>query len=353
MAFEASTVDLARRQLEAIGFEVVVGEHARSRHGYFAGTDAERAADLAAMFAAPDVAGIVCYTGGWGTPRILPLLDYEAIRRHPKVLIGYSDVTALLNAIHQETGLVTFHGPMAAWDIRPWTLDGLKRVVMTADPIGVLAKPPKGESELVSRDYRILTLRGGRARGRLVGGNLTMLASLMGTPWEVDTAGAILFLEDVHESYYRIDRMLTQLRLGGKLERLAGVVFGYCSECPTDAPSFSFEEILHDFFAALGVPASPAWPSATSRRSSPCRSASTPPSTPMADAHLAEARWHERLTRLAWSISGHELATQAQSSSSRASLRTRPAHGHAARVAVNGVDRLGQRQRATLPIRGR
>jgi muramoyltetrapeptide carboxypeptidase len=255
MAFEASTIDQAREQLQAIGFDVRVGDHARARHGYFAGTDAERAADLNAMFAASDVAGIFCYTGGWGTPRILPLVDYAAIRRHPKVLVGYSDVTALLNAVHQETGLVTFHGPMAAWDIRPWTLERLKRVVMSAEPIGVLGNPPKGADELVNRDYRILTLRGGKARGRLVGGNLTMIASLMGTPWEVDTRGAILFLEDVHEAFYRIDRMLTQLRLGGKLEQLAGVVFGYCSECPTDAPSFSFEEILAEFFTPLGVPA--------------------------------------------------------------------------------------------------
>jgi muramoyltetrapeptide carboxypeptidase len=255
MAFEASTVDLARRQLEALGFEVRVGEHARARHGFFAGADAERAADLAAMFAAPDIAGIFCYTGGWGTPRLLPLLDYAAIRRQPKVLIGYSDVTALLNAVHQETGLITFHGPMAAWDIRPWTLEQLKRVLMSAAPVGTLTNPPTGEAELVNRDYRILTLRGGKARGRLAGGNLTMIASLMGTPWELDTRGAILFLEDVHEAFYRVDRMLTQLRLGGKLDQLAGVVFGYCSECPTDAPSFSFEEILAEYFSPLGVPA--------------------------------------------------------------------------------------------------
>ncbi|HEY8143852.1 MAG TPA: LD-carboxypeptidase [Kofleriaceae bacterium] len=254
-AFEASTIDLAKQQLEAIGFEVRVGEHARQRHGYFAGTDAERAADLNAMFAASDVAGIFCYTGGWGTPRLLPLLDFGVIRANPKVFVGYSDVTTLLNAIHQETGLVTFHGPMASGAIRPWTLENMKRVLMAAGTIGTLANPPKGDDELVARDYRIVTMRGGKARGRLVGGNLTMLASLMGTPWEVDTEGAILLLEDVNEAFYRIDRMLTQLRLGGKLDRLAGVAFGYCSECPTDAPSFSLEEILDEFFRPLGVPA--------------------------------------------------------------------------------------------------
>lgn len=255
MAFEPSTIDLARRQLEAMGFAVTVGEHAAKRHGYFAGTDTERAADLNAMFADPAVAGVICYTGGWGTPRLLPHLDFERMRKNPKVFVGYSDVTTLLNAVHQETGLVTFHGPMASGEIRPWTLEQLRRVLMTAEPIGTLRNPPKDDDALVAREYRIVTVRGGRARGRLVGGNLTMLASLMGTPWEIDTDGAILLLEDIHEAYYRIDRMLTQLKLGGKLDRLAGVAFGYCTDCPTDAPSFSLEEILADFFAPLGVPA--------------------------------------------------------------------------------------------------
>jgi muramoyltetrapeptide carboxypeptidase len=255
MAFEASRIDVAKEQLEAIGFEVQVGSHARERHGYFAGTDEQRAADVSAMFRDPAIDGVVCYTGGWGTPRILPHLDFDVIRANPKVLLGYSDITALLNAVHQETGLVTFHGPVAASRIRPWTLEQLKRVVMSTDKIGLLSNPPKDENELVERDFRTLTIRGGRATGRLVGGNLTMLASIMGTPWEVDTEGAILFLEDIHEAYYRVDRMLSQLRLGGKLDRIAGVVFGYCTDCPTDAPSFSFEEILRDHFEPLGVPA--------------------------------------------------------------------------------------------------
>jgi len=122
-------------------------------------------------------------------------------------------------------------------------------------PIGVLENPPKDEQELVDRDYRILPIREGRATGRIAGGNLTMLASQMGTPWEIETEGAILVLEDIHEAYYRVDRMLTQLGQGGKLAAAAGVVFGYCSDCPTDAPSFSLEEILFDHLEPLGVPA--------------------------------------------------------------------------------------------------
>jgi len=255
MAFEGSKIDLAREQLEAIGFEVRLGGHARSRHGYFAGTDHQRAADVNAMFADDGVDGIFCYTGGWGTPRVLPLLDFDLIRRHPKVIIGYSDITALVNAIHQETGLVTFHGPVAASHIRPWTLEQLRRVVMSTLPIGTLTNPEKGEDELVNREFRILTIRGGRSRGKIVGGNLTLLAALMGTPWEVRTEGAILMLEDIREEYYRVDRMLTQLAQGGKFDRVAGVVFGYCTKCSVEAPSFSFEEILRDRLEPLGVPA--------------------------------------------------------------------------------------------------
>lgn len=254
MAFEASTVEIGREQLEAIGFRVKLGTHVRGRHGYFAGTDRERAADLAAMFADETVAGIFCYSGGWGSPRLLPLLDFDLIRRHPKVLVGYSDVTALLNAIHQETGLVTFHGPMAGSDWKPWTVEQLRRVVTSAAPAGTLANPPKEDDELVNRAFRTVTIRGGRARGPLVGGNLTLLATLMGTPWEVETAGAILLIEDVDEELYRIDRMLTQLVLGGKLDGVAGVVFGYCTECGVAGPSFSLEEILNERLASLGVP---------------------------------------------------------------------------------------------------
>ncbi len=256
MAFEASDVDVAQRQLEAIGFKVKLGPHVKSRYGTYAGTDEERAGDLNAMFADPEVRGIFCYTGGWGTPRVLPLLDYDAIRAHPKVLIGYSDITALINGIHGKTGLITFHGPVAASNIDPWTLAQMERVIFSTEPIGALTNPPKRDDELVDHDYRLLTIRGGVARGPVVGGNLTMIASLMGTPWELDTDGAILMIEDIHEAYYRIDRMLSQLEMGGKMANLAGVVFGYCTSCTKDmqAPSFSLEELLHNHFEPLGIP---------------------------------------------------------------------------------------------------
>lgn len=255
MAFEPSHIGLARRQLEALGFVVRLGENAYARDTYLAGTDEQRAADLNAMFADPEVDGIFCYTGGWGTPRILPLLDYDLIRRHPKVLIGFSDITALVNAVHQETGVVTFHGPTAAGRIRPWTREQMRRVIQSAEPIGTLGNPPKDEKALVNWDYPLHTVRGGRARGRLVGGNLTLVCALMGTPWELDTEGVILFLEDVREDLYRVDRMLTQLHLAGKLEGVAGIAFGDCSRCdPGEGASFSLEQILDQWFKPLGVP---------------------------------------------------------------------------------------------------
>ncbi|HVG25083.1 MAG TPA: LD-carboxypeptidase [Thermoanaerobaculia bacterium] len=253
--FEADDVALAREQLEAIGLKVVIGAHAYDRHGYFAGRDADRAADINRMFADDSVAGIVCYTGGWGSPRVLPHLDYDLIVRKPKVLIGYSDITALLNAIHQRTGLVTFHGPVGGSSLDPYSLENFRRIVMTPEPAGVLAPPVKKPTELVDRANRVLRLHAGRATGRLAGGNLTLLASLMGTPYEIDTDGAIVFTEDIREDIYRIDRMLTQLALGGKFERMAGFAFGRCTECNTRPSAFSLEDVLRDRFGRGPQPA--------------------------------------------------------------------------------------------------
>lgn len=251
--FEAEDLVIAREQLEAIGLKVVIGAHAYDRHGYFAGRDRDRADDLNRMFADDRVAGIVCYTGGWGSPRVLPYLDYALIARKPKVLIGYSDITALLNAIHQRTGLVTFHGPVGGSTLDPYSLENFRKVVMSPEPAGLLAPPPKRPNDLVDRVNRVLRLHPGKATGRLAGGNLTLLAALMGTPYEIDTGGAILFAEDIREEVYRIDRMLTQLALGGKFERMAGFAFGRCTDCR--ATNFSLEDVLRDRFGSGPAPA--------------------------------------------------------------------------------------------------
>ena len=228
--------------VELLGFRVKPGQHLFRRHGYFAGTDQERAADLNAMFADPEVAGIICLRGGYGASRTLPYLDFELIRRNPKPLIGYSDITTLLNPIQRLTGLVTFHGPIAAQTYTPYTLASFgkfcrPRSADSCSPNRRRSRPgPGGSSDRTGR----ATLVPGVARGRLVGGNLTLLAHLAGTPYAPDYAGAILFLEDVKESIYRIDRMLTQLWLAGSLQQVAGIVFGKFTEIrPPPAPSSS------------------------------------------------------------------------------------------------------------------
>jgi muramoyltetrapeptide carboxypeptidase len=253
--FEADDISLAKDQLEALGFKVVIGPHAYDRYGYFAGRDRDRADDINRMFADDRIAGIICYTGGWGSPRVLPLLDYDLIARKPKVIIGYSDITALLNAIHKRTGLVTFHGPVAASALEPYSLENFRRVVMKAEPAGLLEPPPKKPAEIVDRANRVIKLAPGKASGRLIGGNLTMIASLMGTQFAPDTTGAIVFLEDVREELYRIDRMLTQLAMAGMFNKIAGFVFGRCSQCDVKGPTFSLEEILRDRFGNAPFPA--------------------------------------------------------------------------------------------------
>jgi muramoyltetrapeptide carboxypeptidase len=257
-ATAAATMDeiaFAKEQLEVIGLKVVLGKHVYDRWGYFAGRDRDRAADINAFFADDAIAGVVCYTGGWGSPRVLPYLDYDLIARKPKVLIGYSDITALVNAVHQRSGIVTFHGPVGGSTFEPYTLDNFRRVVMTASPAGLQNAPSKKPNELIDRMNRVVKLAPGKGSGRLAGGNLTMIAAAMGTPYELDTTGKIVFLEDTHEEPYRIDRMLTQLALGGKFNGIAGFMWGRCTDCEPKGNSFSIEEILRDRFASLGIPA--------------------------------------------------------------------------------------------------
>lgn len=253
--FERDRIKLGQEQLEALGLKVELGKHVYDRHGYLAGTDEDRAADINRMFADERIDGIVAYTGGWGSPRLLPLLDYDVIRRNPKVFVGFSDITALLVAIQQKTGLITFHGPVAASTFEKYSVENFRKVVMEAQPAGVLAPPPKRADVLVERVNRITRIAGGKASGQLTGGNLTLVAATMGTPYEIETEGKILFLEDRGEELYRIDRMLTQLHLGGKLSRLAGFVFGRCTDCTFKGPGFSLEDLLFERFEQLGIPA--------------------------------------------------------------------------------------------------
>jgi muramoyltetrapeptide carboxypeptidase len=249
-------LQLAREVMEALGLRVVTGAHYAERRGHLAGSDAERAGDLNAAFADPDVAAIVCTRGGSGAARLLPLLDYEAIRGNPKALLGYSDVTALHCAIQARTGLVTFHGPIGTGSWNRFNADQFRRVFFERELMRYENRIEAGD-ELVPRRNRTRTLVPGQARGRLLGGNLTVLTALAGSPYLPDFDGAILFLEDVSEAPYRVDRMLTTLRLMGVLDRIAGFVFGECTDCdPGDGyGSLTLSQILDDFIVPLGIPA--------------------------------------------------------------------------------------------------
>ncbi|MDH5833475.1 S66 peptidase family protein [Luteimonas kalidii] len=249
-------LQLAREVMEALGLRVTTGAHYAARRGHLAGTDAERAGDLNAAFADPQVDAIVCTRGGSGAARLLPLLDYDAIRANPKVLLGYSDVTALHCAIQARTGLVTFHGPIGTGSWNRFNADQFRRVFFERELLRYENRIEAGD-ELVPRRNRTRTLTPGKARGRLLGGNLTVLTALAGSPYLPDFDGAILFLEDVSEAPYRVDRMLTTLSLMGVLDRIAGFVFGECTECdPGDGyGSLTLSQILDDFILPLGIPA--------------------------------------------------------------------------------------------------
>jgi muramoyltetrapeptide carboxypeptidase len=244
---EADAYDKAHAAMRSLGFNSIEAPNARARYGHMAGTAQERADDLHAMFRDPGVHGILAITGGSGANRVLPLLDAELIRHYPKWLGGFSDLTALTTAVHRATGLVTFHSPLARSDWNAFSTAHFRAVAIDGEA-ALLANPP---------ELRARTLRGGRAQGPLQGGNLAVLTSLAGTPHFPRLDGAILFLEDVNEYIYRVDRMLTTLVLGGHLTRLAGVVLGGFTNCKPSEGSYgtlTLDEVFADHFGRLGVP---------------------------------------------------------------------------------------------------
>ena len=254
--YERAPYEIATETLQALGFKVREAPHLRARHGQFAGTDAQRAADVNAMFADPTVHGLLAMTGGSGGNRILPRLDYGLIRRNPKFLGGFSDITALINAVHAQTGLVTFHSPVAVSEWNGFSVEHFRGAAMHAQAL-LLANPKDPDDHPVPRTGRITTLRGGTARGPLVGGNLAVLTSMAGSPYWPRFDGAILFLEDINEYIYRVDRMLSTLLISGVLPRLAGVVLGGFTKCePGDGNygTLTLDEVFDDYFKPLKVP---------------------------------------------------------------------------------------------------
>ena len=257
--FNSIELQIARESLEALGFKVKIGEHAMNRHGYLAGDDKARAADINRAFGDRSIDALHAIRGGWGSARLLPFLDFDVIRRNPKVIIGYSDITALLLSIHARTGLVTFHGPigLGRWD--PYSLDYYKRVLFGGERVTYSNKQgiSADRNSLTQVEFRTQTITPGVARGPLLGGNLTVLTTILGSPYLPDWDGAIFFCEDVREDLYRVDRMLTQLELAGVLGKIKGFVFGACAECgPGEGyGALTLEEIFQDHIKPLGIPA--------------------------------------------------------------------------------------------------
>lgn len=244
-----------------LGFEPVLGRNAAGHHGYLAGTDAERLADLNAALTDPGIGAVWCIRGGYGMTRILSGVDFEGFGRRPKPVIGFSDITVLLAALHRRTGVVTFHGPVARHAMTAFTRHHFERLLAGA-VTGPLGRVPQPEGVLVPTTHRITTLRGGRAEGPLQGGNLSLLQCLVGTAYMPDLDGALLFLEDVGEEVYRVDRMLSHLRLAGALDRLAGVIVGRFTEMGRRGAdgAFGFDRVLATYLEPLGIPVAYGFP---------------------------------------------------------------------------------------------
>jgi muramoyltetrapeptide carboxypeptidase len=256
--------DLARGQelCRALDYQPVLLPNAGARHGYLAGSDEQRLADLNAALADPSLDAIWCLRGGYGMTRILDGIDFEALAARPRPFIGYSDITAFLNAAWRHTGIVTFHGPMARSPLTTFSRVHHERVLTAAAPAGVLGRLPPPAGVLVPKQHRIVPLHPGRAEGPLAGGNLTLLQCLLGTRHFPDLDGAILFLEDVHEELYRVDRMLAHLRMAGVLDRLAGVAIGQFTELERRGAdgAMGFDEVLATYLLPLGVPVAYGFP---------------------------------------------------------------------------------------------
>ena len=256
--------DLTRAEelCRALGYEPVLGSHAHRRHGYLGGTDEERLADLHWALQTPAIDAIWCIRGGYGSLRLLDRLDYEHVVRRPKAIIGFSDITALLNAVGRRAGVVTYHAPVARAAMSRFGREHFERVLASPTAPGRLGRIPPPSDVLIPQEHRIVSLVPGVAEGPLVGGNLTLLHCLAGTPYFPDLENAILFLEDVGEHLYNVDRMLAHLRLVGAFGSLAGVIVGRFTEIDRASRdgALGFDEVLATYFEPLRIPVAYGFP---------------------------------------------------------------------------------------------
>ncbi|KEK23636.1 S66 peptidase family protein [Bacillus gaemokensis] len=230
--------------LEEMGLSVIIGKSVYEKYGYLAGNDAIRLHDIHESFTNPEVKAVFCARGGYGSARLLPHIHYELIRANPKIFWGYSDITALHTAFTQYAGLVTFHGPM---------IEEVGKGIhsLSLSSFNQLFHP---YSTILSAAECIVSSTNCIVSAPLVGGNLTVLTSTLGSPYEIHTKDKIILLEDIGEEPYRIDRMFNQLRLSGKFSESAGVIFTSCHDCSPSKPSLSLQSILHDYLAPYNIP---------------------------------------------------------------------------------------------------
>jgi muramoyltetrapeptide carboxypeptidase len=252
----------ATARIEQLGFKVRLGRNLRAVFGNYGGTVRQRVDDLHAMFADPDVRAIWCIRGGSGCISLLSSLDYGLIRKHPTILLGYSDITALHLALYRQSGLVSFHGPVATSSDSAYSTRHMLAVLMDPqDHYRIPLAQENAERALREPQFTARTVTPGQASGRLLGGNLSLVSALAGTPYAADFRQAILFLEEAHEAPYRIDRWLTQLDLSVGLRNAAAVLVGICQECRPDdgEPSLSLDETLDLHLKPLTIPAVAGW----------------------------------------------------------------------------------------------
>ncbi|CAM4167892.1 S66 peptidase family protein [Zobellia nedashkovskayae] len=257
-AIQPSILEEAKKTLKSMGFKPYHTDRLIANYGYLSNTDEERAKDVNEMFADPKIDGILCARGGYGCTRIMHMIDYECIKENPKTFIGFSDITALLNGIHQETGLITFHGPVGSTLNDPYSIKQLEKVIMfPTEQLEIQNNKILKPEFTTNPEYERYTITIGIATGKVVGGSLTLINALIGTPHEIDFTDAIVCIEDVEEAPYRIDRMLTQLIEGKTFKKAAGILFGVCAGCneSTNPISFTLKEVIIDRIRPLGIPA--------------------------------------------------------------------------------------------------
>ncbi|MEH0156315.1 LD-carboxypeptidase [Limibacter armeniacum] len=247
--FNTRYISRIRQALDSLGMEVVLGDSVYSKYGYLAGTDRQRAEEFNRFIADSSVKAIIAMRGGWGCSRMLPLINYELVKQNPKIVMGLSDITSLLLGLYTKANLVTFHGLVGYASWNDFSVGHFKKVVMENKAYSMVNDDNTQRSAY--------TIVGGKAEGILAGGNLTVLSTMLGSEYVPNWSGKILFLEDLNEEPYSIDRMLTHLKIAGVLDQINGLIFGNCKRCYSSDPkaSFTIKQLLKQHIEPLGIPA--------------------------------------------------------------------------------------------------